>query len=309
MMAPRDALVSARIETAQSRVRLSRPERLTKWIALFFIVILVVAAALGLARSRGTDILGSMVSGGALLLDRAVTAALPSLGVKLVATSQKGAANELLPLGLSLTGVTGGETVVLNGFAAGIELSLGTSQGEAGWLLLDSELDKTFVSAPPDFVGAKEAVATLRAANGHILDRQVVRLEWLAKDNQPAKDNQQDTPRSVARLEVRPLSPEQTAALIKQGQNRLSYGDIASARLLLARAADAGSAQAALELSKSYDPLFLAQWKVRGVVPNPALAREWYVRAGNLGSSEAAHHLDRLERSARSATPRQSPQH
>jgi len=85
-----------------------------------------------------------------------------------------------------------------------------------------------------------------------------------------------------------------TAALTKLGEELLKQGDIATARVLLKRAAIAGDTQAALQLGRTYDQAFLAQWGVLGFAADAAQAREWYDRAIKLGSTEASRHLERL---------------
>jgi TPR repeat protein len=81
---------------------------------------------------------------------------------------------------------------------------------------------------------------------------------------------------------------------MKRGEDFLKNGDIASARLILRRAANAGHAQAALALGVTFDPRFLAEQGVLGFAPDVAQARAWYERAAELGSSEAARRLERL---------------
>ena len=54
---------------------------------------------------------------------------------RLVVESQKGFANEPLPLGISVKHASGVETVTVAGLANDAELSLGTSLGPAGWLV------------------------------------------------------------------------------------------------------------------------------------------------------------------------------
>src|SRR5262245_29692800 len=51
------------------------------------------------------------------------------------------------------------------------------------------------------------------------------------------------------------LDPREVDALIKQGQQFVAARDFASARLVFQRAAEAGSAAAALALGASYDPV------------------------------------------------------
>jgi hypothetical protein len=95
---------------------------------------------------------------------------------------------------------------------------------------------------------------------------------------------------------VEPLSREEVLSLRKRGQDLLSVGDIASARLILTRLAEAGDADATLMLAGTYDGTVLAGLHVVGIRPDPAKAHEWYMRAAELGSSEARL---RLTQSAR----------
>ena len=100
-------------------------------------------------------------------------------GSRLVLESQKGFANEPLPLGILLKDAAEGETVTIAGLAEGTELSLGTSQGPTAWMLSARDLDRTFVGARNGFVGAMDAKVSLHSANGQLLDSQVIRFEWI----------------------------------------------------------------------------------------------------------------------------------
>jgi hypothetical protein len=100
---------------------------------------------------------------------------------RLVVESQKGFANEPLPLGISLKDASGVETVTVEGLAKDTELSLGTSQGPAGWLVSARDLDKTFIGTREDFVGVMDTTVTLRSSRGELLDSQAVRFEWVQK--------------------------------------------------------------------------------------------------------------------------------
>jgi TPR repeat protein len=84
------------------------------------------------------------------------------------------------------------------------------------------------------------------------------------------------------------------AMLIKRGRSLLSVGDISSAQLLFRRAAEAGSAEAAVALASTYDPHYLAEHHVVGVSGDEEKARVWYQRALDLGSPEADHLLAQL---------------
>src|SRR6516162_7517230 len=84
---------------------------------------------------------------------------------------------------------------------------------------------------------------------------------------------------------------EEVAMLVKRGKDFLADGDIASARLLLRRAAEAGSAEGALTLGTTFDPTMILRLGAIGAKPDMAQARHWYQRAAELGSSAASQQL------------------
>ena len=90
------------------------------------------------------------------------------------------------------------------------------------------------------------------------------------------------------------LDAEEIATLVNRGTDYIKSGDLASARLLLRRAAEAGSASAALMLGTTYDPLSIQQLGAIGVVPDVAQARQWYEKAAALGSDAASQRLAKL---------------
>jgi hypothetical protein len=98
--------------------------------------------------------------------------------------------------------------------------------------------------------------------------------------------------------ELRPLDRDELAGLMKRGQALLAEGDIASARLLLRRAAEAGDANAALMLAGTYDRAELTRLKVIGVAPDHAQAKLWYTKAVEHGSAEAVRRLQQLAQRA-----------
>jgi hypothetical protein len=92
------------------------------------------------------------------------------------------------------------------------------------------------------------------------------------------------------RRELR-LDSDEIATLVKRGQDFIADGDLAAARLLLRRAAEAGSAEAALTLGTTYDPVVLGRLGAIGTASDPAKARQWYQRAAELGSTAASQQL------------------
>jgi hypothetical protein len=94
------------------------------------------------------------------------------------------------------------------------------------------------------------------------------------------------------------LESDEIAMLLKRGKDAFSTGDLAAARLLLRRAAEAGSAEAALALGATFDPLIIRRLGAIGAAPDAAQARQWYQKAVALGSTTASQPLAQLEASA-----------
>jgi hypothetical protein len=231
---------------------------------------------------------------------------------RLVIESGRAAANDPLPLGVTLKDSSGGETVFLSGLENGTRLTAGTPFGSKGWRISARDLGSVMAYAPIDYIGAMHAAINLHAANNNVVDTRVVKLEWIPKvERQKAEQQQQQqqqqrpeqtpaAPRPVVAAPPQPkLDQEEVGRLIKRGQQLLASGDIAPARLLLQRAANGGSAEAALTLGGTYDPDVLREIGVLGFAPNPAMAREWYQKALELGANEATRRLDRLAQAKR----------
>jgi hypothetical protein len=92
----------------------------------------------------------------------------------------------------------------------------------------------------------------------------------------------------------RQLDGEEIILLLKRGKDLIASGDLAAARLVLQRAADANHAEAALALGATYDPFVLRELKVYGFTPDAAMARVWYEKAIELGSPAAPRRLEML---------------
>src|SRR5262249_52479340 len=148
---------------------------------------------------------------------------------------------------------------------------------------------KALVHAPKDFVGTMVAAIDLRSPDDWLIDSGTVRLQWTQRNDKrlaPKLDRPQQ------RSALHTLDPDEAATLFKQF---LDQGDVASARLLLRQAANAGDGQAALELGMTFDPVVaVAKWGPVGFAPDVAQAREWYVRAVKLGSTQASRYLKQL---------------
>lgn len=95
-----------------------------------------------------------------------------------------------------------------------------------------------------------------------------------------------EAPRArVGTAPLKALDPKLVDRLLARGEEMLARGDVSAARLLYARAAEAGSAAAATAMGRSFDPEVLARLGVRGIRPDPAQAAQWYRRATELGAT------------------------
>jgi hypothetical protein len=91
------------------------------------------------------------------------------------------------------------------------------------------------------------------------------------------------------------LDAETLAALMTRAKSLLALGDIAAARLLLERAANAQDATAAFLLAQTYDPAVLGVRDTRSITPDPGMARDWYRKAASFGSAEAQQRLTQFQ--------------
>jgi hypothetical protein len=98
---------------------------------------------------------------------------------------------------------------------------------------------------------------------------------------------------------LRALDREEVAMLFRRGERMVDDGDIAAARLMFARAVEAGDARSALALGATFDPLVLKRLGVLGVPGDVEQARHWYGRAAELGSSEASRRIEQLAQAQR----------
>jgi DnaJ domain len=91
------------------------------------------------------------------------------------------------------------------------------------------------------------------------------------------------------------IDGKQVDLLIQRSQDLISEGDVAAARILLRRAAEADSARAAITLGATYDPVVLATLRAPDIMADISQARLWYTRAIELGSQEAQVRLNLLD--------------
>lgn len=102
-------------------------------------------------------------------------------------------------------------------------------------------------------------------------------------------------PPAAAPPPARRLDADELATLLTRARSLIAIGDIAPARLLLERAADAQEASAALLLAQTWDPAVLGTPDTRSITPDPAKARDWYQKAAQFGSQDARQRLSQIQ--------------
>jgi hypothetical protein len=90
------------------------------------------------------------------------------------------------------------------------------------------------------------------------------------------------------------VNPE-AARLVERANALLGQGNIGAARVVLERAAEAGSAQATFRLAETYDPLVLSTWGTYGTRGDATKARELYAKAYDGGIKAAKDRSDALQ--------------
>jgi TPR repeat protein len=102
-----------------------------------------------------------------------------------------------------------------------------------------------------------------------------------------------DEPVTEPHREAAPVSQD-VADLIERGNRLLELGDLASARLYYRLAAGRGSAEGAMLMGMTFDPLYFARTGVHGTQPQIQDALEWYGKAIAMGNQPAATRMESL---------------
>jgi hypothetical protein len=216
----------------------------------------------------------------------------------LVVQDGSGEVNEPLPLGVNVTALTPGATVILIGLPNGARLSPGNRVVSGEWLIGLGDLPMATVIPPRDYVGSMNIAAELRGSDGRVLSKSPVQLIW--KPVVVAAPAPAPAPRKVAAPAVpephavRQIAPEEIATLVRRGEELARSGDLAAARLLLQRAAEAHNARAAFVLAATYDPIIIEKIATASPMADVEMARVWYQRAQDWGSAEASKQLEAL---------------
>jgi hypothetical protein len=231
-----------------------------------------------------------------------------------------------VPLGVSVDNANELHILKFSGLPKGTTFSAGISDVDNGWLLFATDSKDAVIRPPLHFVGVMElTVSLIFGAGNDASETRPLRFEWVAEkvaeiklpeETRPEAKVQYETPSAakfqdeappLARVQdetsaavksrrqtIPRLSPEEAASLLKRGNELVLSGDIAAARLVLRRAAEAGDPRAAFALAGTYNPITLEELQVHGLSPDLEMARHWYEKARELGSPDASRELEIL---------------
>jgi hypothetical protein len=191
--------------------------------------------------------------------------------------------------------------VRIRGLPPSAALSEGHAISPGAWAIPLVALPTLNIVVPVGLQGRWNVTVAVVSIEGVVLTEAksalVVGPMQLIVGPQPKQDGQQKSVASIGPVTPALPSPERERALSlhEKGQELLEQGNIYPARMFFKRAAEAGLAQSALALAATYDPNELAKLKVVGLKSDVAAARRWYEKARELGATEAAARLQRLE--------------
>jgi hypothetical protein len=180
--------------------------------------------------------------------------------------------------------------IAIRDIPEGASFSQGRPYGATEWNLRPDEIGDLRLRLPKGDLRAGNMRVELIAADGKVLDRATTTL---ALGEEPKEA-----------LIVRAEERDRVADLMAHGKKMIDVGYLAGARAYYKRAAEAGSADAALAVGATYDTVFIDAIGAHGTPPDLASAKIWYDRAKALGIQDAEAKLRALKEEW---TPHETP--
>jgi hypothetical protein len=177
--------------------------------------------------------------------------------------------------------------LVLRGVPEEMAMSQGSAIGNEIWLMPAHRARDLEFTVAEHLGGTYELSVELVAIDGRMLAQAKTQLAAT-----PAVPG----PVPLVASAAQKLDTDTLRRLTARGELLLDTGDIKAARLVLERAAEAGSAVAALRLAETYDPVHLERAGAQGVAGDAAQAVRWYERAEGLGNPLATERLGELRK-------------
>jgi hypothetical protein len=215
------------------------------------------------------------------------------------------AADGAFPLGVQISGDSADMNLDIGGVPEGMTISPGHALSTGRWRIAATDVGSAVIHPPQGFDGPTDLDIDLLRSDDTVADHRSVHVKWAAS---PAVADRAEPPsaatagsnqkirKKVALDHTMPpqIDRAQLDFLVKRGVGLITEGDIAAARLLLQRAAEAHDARAAFALGATYDPIMLTMLQARGVTADARVALDWYKKASDFGSHEASQRLNVL---------------
>ena len=150
---------------------------------------------------------------------------------------------------------------------------------------------------PPSSPSSLRAEASRDAPAGKNAAAEPAEAAEAAEAERPEAPEATAAPASEGAIESRHgavPAGQDVADLVERGNALLDVGDLASARLFYRLAAGRGSAEGAMLMGMTFDPLYFARAGVHGTQPQIEDALEWYDKAIAMGSRPAEIRMGHL---------------
>jgi len=217
-----------------------------------------------------------------------------------------GAPGELLPLRLSLpaqvparggSGNDGRGLLRIGGIPPSCSLNRGFVTAGTWYVSLD-DAKSLALSTPKEFEGSLLLTINLVQAQNRTPISWQVRIAIAAR----ADASQRLTAAELLIPDPEPAAPRPVPAILgaadraqlQRARDLLRNNDVAAARLVFKRLANANIAEAAFELARTYDPDFLKTIQTSGSEADLTQAQKWYERAAQLGDRAATIRVNEL---------------
>jgi hypothetical protein len=170
--------------------------------------------------------------------------------------------------------------ITVDGMPEGSTFSSGRPYGQTGWTFRPDEITADLRLLPAK-LGKVDLQIELLTADGVSVASASTHVDIMTDPK--------------LTMVLRPEESGRIDELLAHGHKMVEVGYLAGARAYFQRAAEAGSADAALALGETYDQDFIDSIGAHGIKPDRAQARAWYERAQDLGSQEAKTKLRRVD--------------
>lgn len=200
-----------------------------------------------------------------------------------------GAPGEPIPVKIALgsNDQNAGQLFLFTGIPEGVKLSPGGYFGDF-WAVTAKDLPALTLTAPDNFSGTFQVKIT-RTRSQSISARSATIMVTIGEGAGAAATTTaatKSTPAAEPDLNER--------MLLGRGTELFKKGDVAGARVIFEYLAAKGSAQGAIAMGETYDPLVLDKLFIKGLDPDAEKAQAWYQKAEELGSGEARSRLNAL---------------